>query len=110
MTQTVEINQTLFDIDKVLNALEYLHEEVKTRLNEKMDECDVEAAVIRAVASEMDTYEFKRKIVNFLCGSYAHNIYREVADIVMNRIDRDIDAFITKRVNAQLMKYGIKCD
>jgi hypothetical protein len=96
--QTVTVNDNLHKVDNILNALNYLLEEVQTRKNEMINPSTISSTV----KSEMDTYEFRETIRRHVVNEYGEGLCREVAFKVMQQIDNDIEAFITNRVNKAL--------
>lgn len=102
--QTVTVNDNLHTVDNILNALNYLLEEVQTRKNELINASNISSAV----KSEMDTYEFREIIRRYIINDYGDGLCREVAFKVMEQIDNDIEAFITNRVNKALEDAGVQ--
>lgn len=104
MTQeTTTLNDNLLKIDNLITGLNYLYEEVETRKNKFFDELDVGPLVER----KMDTNTFKRNLMNYVTNSYAQNLYREIAFMVMEKIDGDIAQFVNARVDERLRELGV---
>jgi len=101
--QTVEINENLVKIDNLLKGLEFLYEEITTRKEEMIKS----AKILDTVKAEMRTDYFMNEMVYYIRHHYGEGITREVSNIVMARIDRDIDAFINNRVNDALARAGV---
>lgn len=102
-TESVTINDNLVKIDNVLTALNYLLEEVQTRKEQIISSIDVSDKV----RNEMNTYHFKETISSYIRNDYGEGITREIAFMVMERIDSDIEAFINSRVNRALTAAGV---
>lgn len=103
MTNPVEINENLFKIDNILNALEYLHEESKTRLANILSENTIK----NLVEKEVNSPTFRYKLAEYICDQYYRDICKDIAFKVMSNIDADISAFINARVDEQLKRNGI---
>jgi hypothetical protein len=102
--QTVEINENLVKIDNLLKGLEFLYEEITTRKEEMIKATNIENIVKEQMKSDYFLHEMSYYIRN----NYGDGICREVSYIVMDRIDRDIDAFINNRVNRALEQAGVE--
>lgn len=101
--QTVTINDNLHKVDNVLTALNFLLEEIQTR----KDQLTKTESVYSAVKTTMEEYSFKDQISRHFKNTYGEGLCREVAFMVMERIDSDIEAFIEDRVNKALEKAGV---
>ena len=100
---TITINDNLLEIENVLTALNYLYEEVETRKDKYFDTLDVSDIV----HERMETREFKRSLIGMIRNDYGDGLYREVAYIVMEKIDADIAQFINSRVDQRLRELGV---
>jgi hypothetical protein len=101
--QTVELNENLVKIDKLLKGLEFLYEEITTRKEEMIKATNIE----NIVKTEMKSEYFMNEMSYYIRNHYGDGISREVSYIVMDRIDREIDTFINSRVNAALNRAGV---
>ncbi len=102
-TDTVTINENIFQFDNVLNGLNYLLEEVETRKEQLISSDRIDSIV----AERMNTRQFKDNIVRRIQESYGEDLYREVAFIVMEKIDDSIEEFINARVDERLRSLGV---
>jgi hypothetical protein len=101
--ETIEINENLLKIDNVLNALDYLLEEVRNRKDNILADINFN----QIVRDEIRTDRFRDTLSSYITGGYSDSIYRDIAFIVMERIDNDIAAFINARVDERLEALGI---
>jgi len=101
--QTVEINENLIKIDNLLKGLEFLYEEITTRKEEMIKSTNI----LDTVKAEMRTDYFMNEMVYYIRHHYGEGISREVSNILMDRIDRDIDTRINNRVNYALARAGV---
>jgi hypothetical protein len=102
--QTVEINENLVKIDNLLKGLEFLYEEITTRKEEMIKATNIENVVKEKMKSDC----FLNEMSYYIRNHYGDGICREVSYIVMDKIDRDIDAFINSRVNQALQRAGVE--
>jgi hypothetical protein len=102
--QTVEINENLVKIDNLLKGLEFLYEEITTRKEEMIKATNIE----NVVKEQMKSEHFMNEMAYYIRNHYGDGICREVSYIVMNKIDREIDAFINSRVNQALQRAGVE--
>lgn len=102
--QTVEINENLVKIDNLLKGLEFLYEEITTRKDELIKSMNVEYIV----KEQMRGNDFLHEMAYYIRNNYGDGISRNVAYIVMDNIDQDIDAFINNRVNQALERAGVE--
>jgi len=102
--QTVEINENLVKIDNLLKGLEFLYEEITTRKDEMIKATNIENVVKEQMRSEY----FMNEMAYYIRNHYLDGICRNVSYIVMDNIDRDIDAFINNRVNQALERAGVE--
>jgi len=86
-----------------LTALNYLLEEVQTRKEQIVNSIDVG----EKVRNEINTRRFKDELFYYIRNEYGEGLCREVAFMVMERIDDDIEAFINSRVNKALAAAGV---
>ena len=102
--QTVDLNENLLKIDNLLKGLEYLYEEITTRKEETLKSINIE----NVVKAQMKTDHFMNEMAYYIRNNYGDGITRNVAYIVMDKIDDDIDAFIHNRVNQALERAGVE--
>ena len=102
--QTVDINENLVKIDNLLKGLEFLYEEITTRKDEMIKATNIE----NVVKDQMRSEYFMNEMAYYIRNHYGDGIQREVSYIVMDNIDRDIDAFINQRVNKALERAGVE--
>jgi hypothetical protein len=102
--QTVEINENLVKIDNLLKGLEFLYEEITTRKDELIKSMNLEDIV----KGQMKENDFLNEMSYYIRNHYGDGICRNVSYIVMDNIDRDIDAFINNRVNQALERAGVE--
>jgi hypothetical protein len=102
--QTVEINENLVKIDNLLKGLEFLYEEILTRKDEMIKSTNIQDVVKQQMRGDY----FMNEMSYYIRNHYGNGICREVSHIVMDTIDRDIDAFINNRVNRALEQAGVK--
>lgn len=101
--ETFNLNDNLVQIDNLITGLNYLFEEVETRKNEYFEKLDVSSIV----QEKMETREFRRSLMNYISDTYGSNLYREVAFMVMEKIDEDIAQFVNSRVDERLRELGV---
>jgi hypothetical protein len=99
----VSINDNIHKIDEVLNALNFLLEEVQTRKDQIVSAVDVG----QKVKDQMFESGFKQMLSSFICDEYRGNMYQEVAFKVMAEIDDEIEKFIHARVDERLRELGV---
>ena len=92
---TTTVNDALVQLDNLINAANYLIEELETR----KDQITSKENILEEVKKEMDTNWFRRQVIDTIRYDYGSGICREVAFYVMERIDADIEAFINDRVD-----------
>jgi len=92
---TTTVNDALVQLDNLINAANYLIEELETR----KDQITSKENILEEVKKEMDTNWFRRQVIDTIRHDYGSGICREVAFYVMERIDADIEAFINDRVD-----------
>lgn len=102
-SHVVNIQDNLIKFDNLLTALNYLIEEVETRKNQAVKDADI----VAIVKEEMDSKSFKDDIVENIRYNYGNGIYQEVAFLVMEKIDNDIEAFVNARVDERLAQLGV---
>jgi hypothetical protein len=95
---TTTINDALVQLDHVIEAANYLLEELQTRKSQLLQK----ETILDEVKSQMNTPDFKDDISYYIRNGYGNGICREVAFYVMERIDGDIEAFINDRVSKAL--------
>jgi hypothetical protein len=100
---TTTVNDALVQFDNLLNAANYLLEELETRKNQIASQENI----LEKVKEEMDTNSFRNRIVNYIQHEYGEGLNREVAFTVMRKIDSDIEAFINDRVDKALERAGV---
>lgn len=100
---TTTVNDALVQFDNLLNAANYLLEELETRKNQIASQENI----LEKVKEEMDTASFRNRIVNYIQNEYGEGLNREVAFTVMRKIDSDIEAFINDRVDKALERAGV---
>lgn len=101
--ETTTLNDNLLQIDNLITGLNYLYEEVETRHNKFFDELDAKSIV----QEKMETSGFKRSIMDYVNRNYGDTMYREIAFMVMEKIDEDIAQFINSRVDERLRELGV---
>lgn len=102
--QTVDLNENLLKIDNLLKGLEYLYEEITTRKEELLKSINIE----NVIKAQMKTDHFMSEMSYYIRNNYGDGITRNVAYIVMDKIDNDIDVFINDRVNQALERAGVE--
>lgn len=102
-SSVVEFQENLVQFDNLLNALNYLIEEVKTRQAEAFKD----ANILEKVKEEMYSDRFRESILDFIRHDYGRGLYQEVAFLVMEKIDNDIEAFLNARVDERLRELGV---
>jgi hypothetical protein len=102
-SSVVEFQENLVQFDNLLNALNYLIEEVKTRQAEAFKD----ANILEKVQEEMYSDGFRGLILDFIRHDYGRGLYQEVAFLVMEKIDNDIEAFLNARVDERLRELGV---
>jgi hypothetical protein len=95
---TTTVNDALVKLDNVIEAANYLLEELQTRKSQLLQKENI----LDEVKSQMNTSDFKEDISYYIRNGYGNGICREVAFYVMERIDADIEAFINDRVSKAL--------
>jgi hypothetical protein len=103
MSSTTTINDNLFQFDNLLTGLNYLLEEVQTRKEDAFKAEDI-AAKIR---ERMDEVTYRRSLAQTITRDYGEGLFQEVAFLVMEKIDNDIEAFINARVDERLRSLGV---
>jgi hypothetical protein len=102
-SSVVEFQENLVQFDNLLNALNYLIEEVKTRQAEAFSSVNI----LEKVKEEMYSDRFLESILDFIRHDYGRGLYQEVAFLVMEKIDNDIEAFLNARVDERLRELGV---
>lgn len=100
----VQVNESLVEFDNLLRALNMLYEEIQTRKETIVQAVDIEDKVHR----KMETSEFRQNLLHYIRNEYGQGLYREIAIMVMEEIDKDIQAFINHRVNEALQAAGVQ--
>lgn len=95
MSNTVTVNDALVQLDNLINAANYLIEELETRKAQMTSQENI----LEEVKTQMDESWFRGRVVDHIRNNFGNGICREVAFYVMERIDADIEAFINDRVN-----------
>lgn len=103
MTSTINVNDNLVQFNNLLTALNYLLEEVQVRKEEVVKTTDIEGKVI----DRMNSRDFKDQIISYIRNEYGEGLYQEVAFMVMEKIDNDIEAFLNARVDERLRELGV---
>jgi len=103
MSSTTTINDNLFQFDNLLTGLNYLLEEVQTRKEDAFKAEDI-AAKIR---ERMDEVTYRRSLAQTITRDYGEGLFQEIAFLVMEKIDNDIEAFINARVDERLRSLGV---
>ena len=101
---TTTINDTLVKLDNVIEAANYLLEELQTRKNQLLGK----ESLLEDVKTQMNTNEFRSDIAYQIRNTYGNGIVREVAFFVMEQIDSDIEAFINDRVSKAIESTRIR--
>lgn len=91
---TTTVNDALVKLDNVIEAANYILEELQTRKNQLAQKENL----LEEVKNQMNSDEFMRDVTQYIRTGYGNGICREVAFYVMERIDSDIEAFINDRV------------
>jgi hypothetical protein len=99
---TTTVNDALVKLDNVIEAANYLLEELQTRKSQLLQKENI----LDEVKSQMNTSDFKEDISYYIRNGYGNGICREVAFYVMERIDADIEAFINDRVSKAIADTG----
>lgn len=97
---TVTVNDNLVKFDNLLTGLEYLMEEVATRKESILSEVDLNSKI----EQKINTNEFKNRMIRYVQNYYGEGLYREIAFMVMEKIDSDIEAFINHRVDERIQE------
>lgn len=100
---TTTVNDALVQLDNVITAANYVLEELQTRKNELLQK----SSILTEVKEQMNTSDFRDDIAHYIRHHYGRGLCREVAFIVMEQIDADIEAFINDRVNKALQTAGV---
>jgi hypothetical protein len=95
---TTTVNDALVKLDNVIEAANYLLEELQTRKSQLLQKENI----LDEVKAQMNTIDFKDDLSYYIRNGYGNGICREVAFHVMERIDADIEAFINDRVSKAL--------
>lgn len=99
---TTTVNDALVKLDNVIEAANYLLEELQTRKSQLLQKENI----LDEVKAQMNTIDFKDELSYYIRNGYGNGICREVAFYVMERIDADIEAFINDRVSKALANTG----
>jgi hypothetical protein len=89
-------------LDNVIEAANYLLEELQTRKSQLLQKENI----LDEVKAQMNTIDFKDDLSYYIRNGYGNGICREVAFYVMERIDADIEAFINDRVSKAIANTG----
>jgi hypothetical protein len=95
---TTTVNDALVKLDNVIEAANYLLDELQTRKNQLLQKENL----FEEVKTQMNSEDFMRDVTYYIRNGYGNGICREVAFYVMERIDTDIEAFINDRVTKAL--------
>lgn len=99
----ITVNENLVEIDKLIDALNYLLEEINTRKDQVLQATDIDDKII----THIETDSFKNMLIDMIRNRYGDGLYQEVAFRVMEKIDGDIAAFINARVDERLRQAGV---
>jgi hypothetical protein len=99
---TTTVNDALVKLDNVIEAANYLLEELQTRKSQLLQKENI----LDEVKAQMNTIDFKDDLSYYIRNGYGNGICREVAFYVMERIDADIEAFINDRVAKAIANTG----
>lgn len=99
---TTTVNDALVKLDNVIEAANYLLEELQTRKSQLLQKENI----LDEVKAQMNTIDFKDDLSYYIRNGYGNGICREVAFYVMERIDADIEAFINDRVSKAIANTG----
>jgi len=102
-TTQVTVNENLVEIDKLIDALNYLLEEINTRKESVLQPSDFDQKII----NHIETDGFRNRLIGLIRTNYGDGLYQEVAFRVMEKIDNDIAAFINSRVDERLHELGV---
>lgn len=91
---TTTVNDALVKLDNVIEAANYILEELQTRKNQLLQKENL----FEEVKTQMNSDRFMQDVTHYIRNGYGNGICREVAFYVMERIDADIEAFINDRV------------
>lgn len=92
---TITINENIVRFDNLLTGLEYLMEEVNTRKETILSDVDLN----QKIEEKMNTRRFKDRMMQYVQNNYGEGFYREVAFMVMEKIDSSIEEYINNRVD-----------
>jgi hypothetical protein len=94
---TTTINDALVELDKLIDATNYLLEELNTRKDKFLTE-----DLATEIKTQMEGEHFKRELYSYMKNGYGAGICREVAHYVMENIDNSIEKFINSRVETAM--------
>lgn len=95
---TTTVNDALVELNNVIDATNYLLEELKTRKDQFLQRENL----VRDIKTAMNSDEFKGDILYYIRHNYGQGLVREVAFQVMEQIDADIEQFINSRVKTAI--------
>jgi hypothetical protein len=95
---TTTVNDALVELNNVIDATNYLLEELKTRKDQFLQRQNL----IEDVKVAMESTDFRNDIIFHIRTNYGEGIAREVAFFVMEKIDADIEEFINARVKTAI--------
>jgi hypothetical protein len=97
---TVDVNDSLLKLDNVIEAANYLLEELKTRREELVSPETLTTLFVKVF--ENADYNIRRSVANWLMDCHRSDIFYYVSDEVMGRIDRDIERMVHSRVESYM--------
>jgi hypothetical protein len=99
---TTTVNDALVELNNVIDATNYLLEELKTRRDQFLQPQNM----VEQVKTAMEDDGFRSDIAYHVRTGYGGGIVREVAFIVMEKMDADIEEFINARVKTAMEKFS----
>jgi hypothetical protein len=94
----VNVNEQLVQLDNLLTAISYLHEEVRSRQIEMLGASEVE----RMVKEFLSDRGFYTRILNYHKRYQIPTIKREVMDEIKNDIDSHLENYILSKIDERV--------
>lgn len=80
MTPTTNLNDNLVKIDNLVNALNYIFEEIETRKKEITSQESLEKGIQQSVSEQLKSYQFINRLTREIRDNYWWDMVRNMKD------------------------------